>query len=99
MSTKSRHPDLSAVALDKGRATDRYNARNTATVTGQAATPEALPSVANEEELLQKLFQVKRRAIRQFDILKGEEGPRSGPRLIAEALNLLFEKYGKPPVA
>ena len=66
--------DLSSVAFDKGRATDRYNARNTATVTGQPATPEALPASSNEEDLLQKLFQVKRRAIRQFDILKGEEG-------------------------
>ena len=98
MSAKSR-PDLSAVTLDKSRATDRYNARNTATVTGQAATPEAIAPAAEEEELLQKLFQVKRRAIRQFDVLKGEQGPRSGPRLIAEALNLLFEKYGKPPIA
>jgi hypothetical protein len=98
MSAKSK-PDLSSIALEKGRATDRYNARNTATVTGQAATPEALPTVADEEELLQKLFQLKRRAIRQFDVLKAEQGPRSGPRLIAEALNLLFEKYGKPPVS
>jgi hypothetical protein len=26
-------------------------------------------------------------------------GKDKGPALIAEALNLLFEKYGKPPVA
>jgi hypothetical protein len=86
---------LNTQALQKGKATDRYNAKNTRTVTGQDATAAAIP---DSEKLEQKLFQIKWAARRQFDVLKGEQGPRSGPRLIAEALNLLFEKYGKPTI-
>src|SRR3954453_4889602 len=71
---------LNTQALQKGKATDRYNAKNTRTVTGQDATAVAIP---DSEKLEQKLFQIKRAAIRQFDVLKGEQGPRSGPRLIA----------------
>jgi hypothetical protein len=47
-------------------------------------------------------FRVKPAAARQFDVLKAEvsgHGKDKGPALIAEALNLLFEKYGKAPVA
>jgi len=46
------------------------------------------------QELQPKLFQVTPEAGRAFDILKAETGKR-GPDLIAEALNLLFRKYGK----
>lgn len=46
-----------------------------------------------------KGFQVTRDAAQQFDILKAEMGPNSGPALIAEALNLLFKKYQKPAIA
>jgi hypothetical protein len=53
--------------------------------------------------LITKGFRVRPEAARQFDILKveveGVHGKDKGPALIAEALNLLFEKYGKPPVA
>ena len=53
--------------------------------------------------LITKGFRVKPEAARQFDVLKAEaegvHGKDKGPALIAEALNLLFEKYGKPPVA
>jgi hypothetical protein len=49
-----------------------------------------------------KGFRLKPEAARQFDMLKaevsGRNGKDKGPVLIAEALNLLFEKYGKPPV-
>jgi hypothetical protein len=31
--------------------------------------------------------------------VEGKNGKDKGPALIAEALNLLFEKYEKPPVA
>jgi hypothetical protein len=31
--------------------------------------------------------------------VEGKNGKDKGPTLIAEALNLLFDKYGKPPVA
>jgi hypothetical protein len=52
--------------------------------------------------LLTKGFRIKPEAARQFDVLKAEvsgNGKDKGPALIAEALNLLFKKYGKPPVA
>ena len=53
--------------------------------------------------LITKGFRIKPEAARQFDMLKaeveGKNGKDKGPALIAEALNLLFEKYGKPPVA
>ena len=52
--------------------------------------------------LITKGFRIKPEAARQFDMLKAEvsgNGKDKGPALIAEALNLLFDKYGKPPVA
>jgi hypothetical protein len=41
------------------------------------------------------LFRLNREAIRAFDILKAEQGPRSGPRLMAEAIDLLLVRYHK----
>lgn len=52
--------------------------------------------------LVTKGFRIKPEAARQFDMLKAEvpgNGKDKGPVLIAEALNLLFKKHGKPPVA
>jgi hypothetical protein len=53
--------------------------------------------------LITKGFRVKPEAAQQFDMLKAEvagmNGKDKGPLLIAEALNLLFEKHGKPMVA
>ena len=52
--------------------------------------------------LMTKGFRIKPEAARQFDMLKAEvsgNGKDKGPALIAEALNLLFKKYGKSPVA
>ena len=53
--------------------------------------------------LITKGFRLKPEAARQFDLLKveveGVHGKDKGPALIAEALNLLFAKYGKPPMA
>ena len=49
-----------------------------------------------------KGFRIKPEAARQFDVLKAEvtgNGKDKGPVLIAEALNLLFKKYGKMPIA
>jgi hypothetical protein len=70
----------------------------------KAPTPRkgktAAPAVATP--LVTKGFRVKPEAARQFDMLKAEvsgNGKDKGPALIAEALNLLFKKYGKPPVA
>jgi hypothetical protein len=52
--------------------------------------------------LITKGFRIKPEAAKQFDVLKAEisgNGKDKGPALIAEALNLLFKRYGKPPVA
>jgi hypothetical protein len=53
--------------------------------------------------LVTKGFRIKPEAARQFDVLKAEveglHGKDKSPMLIAEALNLLFTKYGKEPVA
>jgi hypothetical protein len=60
----------------------------------------AAPALATP--LVTKGFRVKPEAARQFDMLKAEvsgNGKDKGPALIAEALNLLFKKHGKPPVA
>jgi hypothetical protein len=51
-----------------------------------------------ERTLQNKLLSLKPEAVRAFDILKAEQGPRSGPRLAAEAIDLLLVKYGKPPI-
>lgn len=68
--------------------------------------PKAPRSPETEAEkakrrLITKAFMVTPEAAQQFDILRAELGPGQGkgPALIAEALNLLFEKYGKPPIA
>ena len=78
--------------------------------TEQGSAPvEASPAVNRKERpkatvpLITKGFRLKPEAARQFDLLKveveGVSGKDKGPALIAEALNLLFEKYGKPPMA
>ena len=56
---------------------------------------------ASATPLITKGFRVKPEAARQFDMLKAEvagNGKDKGPALIAEALNLLFQKYGKSQV-
>ena len=66
-------------------------------------TPRKTESGSSDTRLITKGFRLKPEAARQFDMLKaevsGRNGKDKGPVLIAEALNLLFEKYGKPPVA
>ena len=65
--------------------------------------PTAMPSKKEPAKLKKAGFLVTPEALRQFTILKAEQGrddPKNiGPALIAEALNLLFKKYGKPPIA
>jgi hypothetical protein len=69
----------------------------------RAAAPAKKPKPA-EAKLISKGFRVTPEASRQFDLLKAEleidgSGKNKGPMLIAEALNMLFKKYGKEPVA
>jgi hypothetical protein len=66
------------------------------------APPQTRVKGATAPSLITKGFRIKPEAARQFDVLKAEvtgNGKDKGPALIAEALNLLFEKYGKPPIA
>ena len=60
--------------------------------------PEDPPEHPREDHLENKMFRLTPEAIRAFDILKAEQGARSGPRLMAEAIDLLLVKYGKQPV-
>ena len=56
-----------------------------------------------KKKLIDKHFRVTPEAARAFNLLAAQvysgEGPRPGPALIAEALNLLFGKYGMDQVA
>jgi hypothetical protein len=56
------------------------------------------PETEIDDALQNKMFRLKPEAIRAFDILKAEQGARSGPRLIAEAVDLLLVKYGKKKI-
>jgi hypothetical protein len=69
-----------------------------------AASAVKKPKKTAEAKLISKGFRVTPEAARQFDLLKAEletdaNGKNKGPILIAEALNMLFKKYGKPPIA
>jgi hypothetical protein len=69
----------------------------------EAQAPRLRERQGKASALITKGFRVKPEAARQFDMLKVEvesvNGKDKGPALIAEALNLLFEKYGKPLIA
>jgi hypothetical protein len=44
------------------------------------------------------LITLKPEMITAFNVLKAEQGIRSGPRLAAEAIDLLLDKYKKPKI-
>lgn len=59
------------------------------------------PRTLTDEERQRRntvLLTLKPEAITAFNVLKAEQGPRSGPRLAAEAIDLLLILYGKPPI-
>ena len=64
---------------------------------------EPEPQDPPRRRLIDKHFRVTPEASRAFNLLAAQqysgEGPRPGPVLIAEALNMLFEKYGMDQVA
>ena len=70
--------------------------------TGLSPTDVAPSAVPRAVKLKKAGFLVHPRALQQFDILKaelaGDDRKNVGVRLIGEALNLLFTKYGKPTV-
>jgi hypothetical protein len=69
----------------------------------EAPAPSQLERQGKASALITKGFRIKPEAAKQFDLLKveveGVSGKDKGPALIAEALNLLFEKYGRPQVS
>ncbi len=62
---------------------------------GAEASDDSEPE---DSQLRNKMFRLTPEAIRAFDILKAKQGTRSGPRLMAEAVDLLLKKYGEKPV-
>lgn len=60
--------------------------------------PEEPAATAAARPYRKKTFELLPDAGREFEILKAETG-KTGIELLAEAMNLLFRKYGKPPVA
>lgn len=57
-----------------------------------------LSRAERELTLKRKTFEIHPDAIREFEILRAARGLKSY-ELVAEALNLLFEKHGRPQVA
>jgi hypothetical protein len=58
-------------------------------------TPDEEPE---QPEFVNKMFRLRPEAAQAFEILKAKRGPRSGPRLAAEMVDLLLLKYGEKPV-
>ena len=75
-----------------------FRANDHAQLPGQEEPQEPV-----KKKLIDKHFRVTPEAARAFNLLAAlqysGEGPRPGPVLIAEALNLLFEKYDMEQVA
>src|SRR4051812_30237251 len=74
------------------------------TLVPRAAAPVALKLRKPATVKLKKAgFLVHPKSLQQFDILRaelaGDDRRNAGPKLMHEALNLLFEKYGKPTVS
>jgi hypothetical protein len=69
-----------------------------------APRPAAVPRTKKSAPLKLKKagFLVHPEALKQFDILRaelaGDDRRNAGPKLMHEALNLLFQKYGKPMI-
>lgn len=59
---------------------------------------KAAPQEAQSEKRVQKGFRIRAEAARELGLLKLDTG-RTEQDLVAEALNLLFEKYKRPQVA
>ena len=59
----------------------------------EAKKPEEEPERTGKQFYLQPHF------ITAFNVLAAEQGARSGPKLIEEAINLLLKAYGKKPLS
>lgn len=65
-------------------------------VPAAAAQPTSRPPSRREKRAITGYVSAK--AFQQFQILRAEHG-RDVQQLVEEALNDLFRKYGKPPIA
>jgi hypothetical protein len=83
----------------------QFNVRKRAELTSvpRKKGDESTRERKTEARLITKGFRVTPEAAHQYNILcaeLGKDDPKNtGPRLIAEALNWLFTRYGKPPIA
>lgn len=72
------------------------------TLAPKAAAPTPTPRKPAMVKLKKAGFLVHPKSLQQFDILRaelaGDDRRNAGPKLMHEALNLLFEKHGKPVV-
>lgn len=98
--SKQRIRGLTVSMMETGTPTPMAQAD---TVTPQLEERHTTPSAQPVPRLTKAGFLVRPAALQQFDILKAELAAEYGrkdvgPRLLAEALNLLFHKHGKPPV-
>lgn len=71
---------------------------NTGATSPASAPDSSQPQLDQDTPYIKKGLQLRPEANQQFEILKAELGT-SGKKLMAEALNLLFKKHGKPEVA
>ena len=58
-------------------------------------TPDDKPA---QPQYVNKMFRLRPEAAQAFEFLKAEVGPRSGPPLAAEMIDLLLIEHGKKPV-
>jgi len=56
------------------------------------------PEPEGEGQLQSKIFRLTPEACVAFDVLKARSGPRAGPRLAAEMVDLLLREHGEKPV-
>ncbi len=89
--------DLSDLQINSKQAVNRTTSRKTGAQSGNSRKPEE----AEKPALIGKNFLVTPEAAQVFNVLAAESGygKSAGTELIAEALNMLFKKHGRPPVA
>ena len=87
----SKPADLSQFQVTKPPA----SLDQTAPAPSTTATPKSAPAIPERK---QKGFRIRTDAAKQLAMLKIETG-KDEQDLVADALNMLFERHGKPPIA
>ena len=90
--------DLSDLQINSKATTSRSESRST---DARRKNRSSEPQEKDVPALIGKNFLVKPEAAQMFNVLAAESGygKSAGPELMAEALNMLFKKYGKPQIA